>query len=87
MAVYHCVLLCSVCELPFRNSLCTPVWFSTLTVFSQLQQMILIFRVFALVSIGSYAIIQIVLCAESVVFEDWQNHDPPILSVDNVALH
>lgn len=67
--------------------LCTPAWFSTLTVFGQQQQMILIFTVFALVSIGSYVFIQIVLFAESVEFRFRQKRDPMIPLVGDVTLH
>lgn len=49
--------------------------------------MILIFTVFAFVSIGSDVIIQIVLHAESVGFDFWQTRDPTIPSVDNVTFH
>lgn len=47
--------------------------------------MILIFTVFTLVSVGSYVIIQMLLCAESVGFEFWQKRDPVIPLVGNVT--
>lgn len=93
MAVYHCVFLGSVWVLLLKNAClhkCASVFFIYLfifTVFSQQEQMILIFTVFVLVSTGSYVIIQIVLCAESVRFEFWQKCDPTIPLVDNVSFH